>query len=62
MADETHTPFTADERLDGVTEERLATLLRDLSGRRAALRAELDRLEESLERIEVELARRGAGG
>ncbi len=62
MAEETQTPFPVEESLDGATEERLAALLRDLSARRGVLRAELRQLERALERVEIELAKRGAGG
>jgi hypothetical protein len=61
MVDETQTPLPI-QGLDGATEERLATFLRDLTARRGALRAELRQLERALEEVEVELARRGAGG
>jgi hypothetical protein len=51
-----------EEGVASASEERLAHLLQDLGARRGALREELGRIEEAIEQLEVELARRGAGG
>ena len=62
MVEETRTPVSIEVALDTATEEQLARHLQDLGARRGALREELGRLEQSIEELEVELARRGAGG
>jgi prefoldin subunit 5 len=62
MLDEQRSPSLVEEDLDSATEERLAAILRDLEARRDALRDELTRLDQSMEQVEIELARRGAGG
>lgn len=61
MLDEQRTP-TGVEDLGSATEDQLAETLRNLGARRDALRDELSRLDQSMEQVEVELARRGAGG
>jgi hypothetical protein len=61
MVEETRTP-AIEVTLEAATEEQLARYLQDLGARRGALREELGRLEQSIEELEVELARRGAGG
>jgi hypothetical protein len=48
--------------LETATEEQLARHLQELGARRDLMREELGRLERSVEELEVELARRGAGG
>jgi uncharacterized small protein (DUF1192 family) len=48
--------------IETLTEAELAGLLGELSRRRAAARGELERLEAAIERLETELAGRGAGG
>jgi hypothetical protein len=62
MIEETRAPVSIEVALESATEEQLARHLQDLGARRDALRHELGRLEESIEGLEVELARRGAGG
>jgi hypothetical protein len=62
MVEETRAPVAIEVTLETATEEQLARHLQDLGARRDALRDELRRLERSIEGIEVELARRGAGG
>jgi hypothetical protein len=62
MAEETRAPSLVEEGVASASEERLAHLLQDLGARRGALREELGRIEEAIEQLEVELARRGAGG
>ena len=62
MVEETRTPVSIEVTLETATEEQLARHLQGLGARRAALREELGRLEQSIEELEVELARRGAGG
>jgi hypothetical protein len=61
MADETTITFP-DEAVEAASETRLAEMLHELSARQGALREELGRLEGWIERVEVELARRGSGG
>jgi len=48
--------------IETLSEPELAELLRELGRRRAAARAELDRIEAAIVRLETELAGRGAGG
>jgi hypothetical protein len=62
MVEETRTPVSIEVTLEAATEEQLARYLQDLGARRDDLREELGRLEQSIEELEVELARRGAGG
>ena len=62
MAEETRAPVLVEESVESASEERLAHLLRDLGARRGALREELGRIEHVIEQLEIELARRGAGG
>ena len=62
MVEDTRTPVSIEVTLETATEEQLARHLHDLGTRRDALREELGRLEQSIEELEVELARRGAGG
>jgi hypothetical protein len=62
MVEETRTPVALEVTLEAATEAQLARHLQDLGAGRDALRRELGRLEESIEELEVELARRGAGG
>jgi hypothetical protein len=62
MADESATLFLDDEAIEAVSEMRIAELLRELGGRRSVLAAELERLDDTVERLETELARRGSGG
>jgi hypothetical protein len=62
MADERRAPSLVEEGVESASEERLAHLLQDLGARRVALREELGRIEQVIEQLEVELARRGAGG
>ena len=62
MAEETRNPSVVEEGLEGASEEQLAELLQDLGARQGALREELGRIERTIEQLEVELARRGAGG
>lgn len=61
MLDEQRTPTRVAD-LGSATEDQLAETLRNLGARRDALRDELSRLDQSMEQVEVELARRGAGG
>lgn len=57
------TTTSLDEQdIEAMSETRLADLLHELGSRRSALRNELARLEDRIERLEIELARRGAGG
>lgn len=62
MVEDTRSSVSIEVTLETATEEQLARHLQGLSGRRDALREELGRLEQSIEELEVELARRGAGG
>ena len=62
MAEEARTPFSVEVTLETATEEQLARHLQELGARRNDLRGELEQLEQSIEDLEVELARRGAGG
>ena len=62
MVEETRTPVSIEVTLETATEEQLARHLQELGARRSVLREELGRLEQSIEEVEVELARRGAGG
>ena len=62
MLDEQRTPTRVEEDLGSATEDQLAETLRTLGARRDALHDELNRLDQSMEQVEVELARRGAGG
>ena len=62
MVEETRTPVSIEVTLETATEEQLARHLQELGARRDLLREELGRLERSVEELEVELARRGAGG
>lgn len=61
MVDESAT-LSRDEAIEAVSEMRLAGLLRELGARRTVLAAELERLDDTVERLEIELARRGSGG
>jgi prefoldin subunit 5 len=62
MVEETRTPVSIEVTLESATEAQLARHLQDLGARRDALSEELGQLERSIEELEVELARRGAGG
>jgi hypothetical protein len=62
MAEETRAPSLARESLEAASEEWLAQLLRDLGAQQRVLQGELGRIEQTIEQLEVELARRGAGG
>jgi hypothetical protein len=62
MVEETRTPISIEVTLETATEEQLARHLQELGGRRDVLRDELGRIEQTIEELEVELARRGAGG
>jgi prefoldin subunit 5 len=62
MVEETRTPVSIEVTLETATEEQLARHLQELGARRDLMREELGRLERSVEELEVELARRGAGG
>jgi hypothetical protein len=62
MVEETRTPASIEVALETATEEQLARHLQELGARRDAVSDELGRLERSIEEVEVELARRGAGG
>ncbi|HXV35323.1 MAG TPA: hypothetical protein VD769_15050 [Gaiellaceae bacterium] len=62
MVEETRTPVSIEVTMESATEEQLARHLQELGARRDAVREELGRLERSIEELEVELARRGAGG
>ena len=62
MVEETRTPAAIEVTLETATEEQLARHLRELGTRRDVLRDELGRTEQMIEELEVELARRGAGG
>ena len=62
MAEETRAPSLARESLEAASEEWLAQLLQDLGAQQRDLREELGRVEQTIEQLEVELARRGAGG
>lgn len=56
------TTVAPDEPASALSEERLAELLRELATRRAALREELEQVDDAAARLEHELARRGSGG
>ncbi|HEU4449745.1 MAG TPA: hypothetical protein VFR63_07170 [Gaiellaceae bacterium] len=56
------TTVAPDEPASALSEERLAELLRELATRRAALREELEQVDDAAARLERELARRGSGG
>lgn len=62
MVEETRTPAAIEVTLETATEEQLARHLQELGARRDVLRDELERIEQTIEELEVELARRGAGG
>ena len=62
MVEEARTPLSIDVTLESATEEQLAGHLQELGARREVVSDELGRLERSIEEIEIELARRGAGG
>ena len=62
MVEETRTPVSIEVTLETATEEQLARHLQELGARRDILRDELGRIEQTIEELEVELARRGAGG
>ncbi|HSF02493.1 MAG TPA: hypothetical protein VLA62_05760 [Solirubrobacterales bacterium] len=62
MVEETRTPAAIEVTLETATEEQLARHLQELGTRRDVLRDELGRTEQTIEELEVELARRGAGG
>jgi hypothetical protein len=62
MAEETRAPSLARESLEAASEEWLAQLLQDLGAQQRVLQEELGRIEQTIEQLEVELARRGAGG
>lgn len=62
MLEETRTPVAFEVTLETATEEQLARHLQELGARRDVLRDELGRTEQTIEELEVELARRGAGG
>lgn len=62
MVEETRTPAAIEVTLETATEEQLARHLQELGTRRDVLRDELGRTEQMIEELEVELARRGAGG
>ena len=62
MVEEARTPLSVEVTLETATEEQLARHLQELGARRNVLRGELEQLEQSIEDLEVELARRGAGG
>ncbi|HXV56976.1 MAG TPA: hypothetical protein VD704_03835 [Gaiellaceae bacterium] len=62
MVDESAILSREGEAIEAVSEMRLAELLRELGARRAPLASELERLDDLVERLEVELARRGSGG
>ena len=62
MGEKTRGSSPVEGSLESATEEQLAQILQDLGARRDALRGELGRLDRSMEEVEVELARRGAGG
>jgi prefoldin subunit 5 len=62
MVEETRTPVSIEVTLETATEEQLARHLQELGARRDVLRDELERIEQTIEELEVELARRGAGG
>ena len=48
--------------IETLSEADLAARLHELGEQRAAARAELDRLDAEIDRLETELAGRGAGG
>jgi hypothetical protein len=48
--------------IETLSEAHLAARLHELGEQRAAVKAELDRLDAVIDRIEKELAGRGAGG
>jgi prefoldin subunit 5 len=62
MVEETRMPLSIEVTLESATEEQLARHLQELGARRDAVSGELAQLERSIEEVEVELARRGAGG
>jgi hypothetical protein len=62
MVEEARTPLSVEVIPETATEEQLARHLQELGARRNVLRGELEQLEQSIEGLEVELARRGAGG
>ena len=59
---EARTPLSIEVTLESADEEQLARYLQELGTRRDAVSEELGQLERSIKEIEVELARRGAGG
>lgn len=48
--------------IETLSEADLAARLHELGEQRAAVKAKLDRLDEEIDRLETELAGRGAGG
>jgi len=62
MVEEARNPLSVEVTPETATEEQLAEHLQELGARRNVLRGELEQLEQSIEDLEVELARRGAGG
>jgi uncharacterized small protein (DUF1192 family) len=48
--------------IEALSEADLAARLHELGERRAAVQAETDRLDAEIDRLETELAGRGAGG
>jgi hypothetical protein len=56
------TEILFDGPIEMLTEAELAELLQELARRRRAARTELVELDAAIERLEVELAGRGAGG
>jgi hypothetical protein len=62
MVEEARTPLSVEVIPETATEEQLARHLQELGTRRNVLRGELEQLEQSIEDLEVALARRGAGG
>jgi hypothetical protein len=62
MVEEARTPLSVEVTPETATEEQLAGRLQELGARRNVVRCELEQLEQSIEDLEVELARRGAGG
>ena len=59
---EATTPSLDEQGIDAMSELRIADLLQELESKRRALRDELGRINDMIERLEIELARRGAGG
>lgn len=59
---EARTPLSIEVTLESADEEQLARYLQELGTRRDVVSEELGQLERSIKEIEVELARRGAGG